>query len=164
MTDVDSDFKPESEAAAPTLRAYLLGASTAETDRLRRQADELRPHTSALLDRCHLGPGSSAIDLGCGPLGILDLLSDRVGPRGQVTGLDADPNHVALARDLVRAHGLVNVRILQGDAHATSLPSSSFDVVHARTLLVNDFDPRAIREARQWAEAVQQPEEGRGCR
>ncbi|MBV9354680.1 MAG: methyltransferase domain-containing protein, partial [Chloroflexi bacterium] len=35
-------------------------------------------------------------------------------------------------------------RIVQGDARATGLPSSSFDLVHARTLLVNVLDPGAV--------------------
>ncbi len=45
----------------------------------------------ALLSRLGLSPGQSAIDLGCGPSGILDLLSDAVSPGGRVVGLDADP-------------------------------------------------------------------------
>jgi hypothetical protein len=44
---------------------------------------------------------------------------------------DAAPNHVALAHDLVRAHQWTNVRVIKGDARATGLPSSSFDIVHA---------------------------------
>ncbi|MBV9355919.1 MAG: methyltransferase domain-containing protein [Chloroflexi bacterium] len=143
MTDVFIDSKPGPEPS-PTLGAYPLGASTAETDRLGRQAAELRPQASDLLDRCQLSPGARALDLGCGPLGILDLLSERVGPGGQVTGLDADPRHVALARELVRERGLTNVHIIEGDARTTGLPSSSFDLVHARTLLVNVLDPPAV--------------------
>jgi trans-aconitate methyltransferase len=33
-----------------------------------------------LLDRVGVAEGWQAIDLGCGPSGILDLLADRVGP------------------------------------------------------------------------------------
>jgi ubiquinone/menaquinone biosynthesis C-methylase UbiE len=130
--------------ASPALRTYPLGESSAETDRLVQQATELQPYASALLDRCHLTPGASAVDLGCGPLGILDLLSERVGLRGEVTGLDANPTHVALARDLVRARGLANVRVIEGDARRTDLPSSSFDLVWARLVLINVPDPRAV--------------------
>jgi trans-aconitate methyltransferase len=41
----------------------------------------------ALLDRVGLRAGQAAIDLGCGPRGILDLLAARVSPGGQVVGL-----------------------------------------------------------------------------
>ena len=54
---------------------YALGNNTEESVRLQRQSDELRPESVALLSRIGLQPGQSAIDLGCGPSGILDLLS-----------------------------------------------------------------------------------------
>jgi SAM-dependent methyltransferase len=38
-----------------------------------------------------------AIDLGCGPRGILDLLAERVSPGGQVVGLDADPRTLIMS-------------------------------------------------------------------
>ena len=43
------------------------------------QAEELAADSAALLDRVGLRPGQSAIDLGCGPRGVLDLLAERVG-------------------------------------------------------------------------------------
>jgi SAM-dependent methyltransferase len=115
---------------------YALGSSGGESERLRRQADELAPESSALLDRVALRPGDSAIDLGCGPRGVLELLSERVSPGGRVVGLDADPAHVAMASELVVQRGLTNVEILCADARRTGLEGGSFDLVHARTLLV----------------------------
>ena len=81
---------------------YALGSNPAESARLQRQSDELRPQSIALLRRLGLEPGQSAIDLGCGPSGILDLLSDAVSPGGRVVGLDADPAHTAMARRYAR--------------------------------------------------------------
>jgi SAM-dependent methyltransferase len=132
------------EPQTPTLRHYPLGSSSSETDRLRRQADELRPYAVALLDHCQLTTGAEAIDLGCGPIGILDLLSERVGPSGSVIGLDANPKHVAMARQLAHERGLANLCVVEGDARATGLPSESFDLVHARTLLVNVLSPPEV--------------------
>ena len=51
-----------------------------ESAGLQRQAEELSFDSAALLDRVSLRPGHSAIDLGCGPRGILDLLAARVSP------------------------------------------------------------------------------------
>ena len=62
---------------------YSLGSSPAERDRLRRQSAELRGHSELLLDRVGVTAGWRAIDLGCGPSGVLDLLADRVGPAGR---------------------------------------------------------------------------------
>lgn len=116
---------------------YALGSSEGESARLQRQADELAPDRAALLDRIGLRPGQAAVDLGCGPRGILDLLAARVSPGGRVVGLDADPAHTAMAAKFVTDRALGQVEIVMADARHTGLPTGSFDLVHARTLLVN---------------------------
>jgi SAM-dependent methyltransferase len=124
--------------------AYSLGNSSGESSRLLRQAEELRVTSASLLDRVDLRPGDRAIDVGCGPLGILDMLSDRVGPRGRVVGLDANADHVAMATQTIAGRQLTNTEALLGDARATGLPSASFDVVHARTVLINLPEPAEV--------------------
>lgn len=134
------------ESPLDSAAIYTLGTNPAERQRLRQQSADLRFHSVALLDHVALEPGGSAIDLGCGPSGVLDLLTDRVGPTGRVVGLDVDPTHTALARAFTREHGLENVEIVEGDARHTGLPSSSFDLVHARLLLVNIPAPEEVVE------------------
>ncbi len=129
---------------SPTPVTYALGRDTAEAERLRRQTTELQPLAAVLLDRIGAAEGQSAIDVGCGPRGILELLAQRVGPRGRVVGLEVDPVHVAMARQLVAEQGLTNVEVIQADARHTGLPPASFDVAHARTVLVNVPDPEAV--------------------
>jgi len=116
---------------------YLLGHSDDEELRLRRQAAELRHESAWLFDRIGLGAGSRAIDLGCGPQGVLDLLSERVGSTGHVTGIDTNPESVAMAQRFVDEQALENVEVVHRDATATGLPGASFDLVHARLVLVN---------------------------
>jgi SAM-dependent methyltransferase len=123
---------------------YALGSNPAESARLQRQSDELRPQAAELLVRIGLEPGQSAIDLGCGPSGILELLSAAVSPGGRVVGLDADPAHTAMARQYVIQRGLANVEVVTADARHTGLPPGAFDLVHARTLLVNIPDPAGV--------------------
>lgn len=127
-----------------TPSVYALGADDLERKRLRQQAQELRSHSEALLDHVGVERGWRVIDLGCGPLGIVDLLSQRVGPQGSVVGLDCDPANVALARDFTSEHRLQNVEVVEGDARHTGLPDSSFDLVHARTLLINLQEPAEV--------------------
>jgi ubiquinone/menaquinone biosynthesis C-methylase UbiE len=135
----------ESDASVRSASAiYSLGSSQAETARLERQAGELADDSRALLDRVGLKPGGSAIDLGCGPKGILDLLAERVSPGGQVVGLDADPAHTALAAEFVRDRKLQGVRLVTADARATGLPTGSFDLVFSRTLLINIPEPAEV--------------------
>jgi ubiquinone/menaquinone biosynthesis C-methylase UbiE len=123
---------------------YPLGSSLGESARLQRQAEELAADSAALLDRVGLRPGQGAIDLGCGPRGILDMLAGRVAPAGRVVGLDADPAHAAMAAEFAVARGLSGVEIITADARSTGLPEGSFDLVHARTLLVNLAEPAEV--------------------
>jgi ubiquinone/menaquinone biosynthesis C-methylase UbiE len=134
---------PEGAGTSP-VDVYALGTNPAESARLAQQANELRAYSEALLDRVGLGAGQTAIDLGCGPRGILDLLSERVAPGGRVVGIEADPTHVAMAREFAADQGLDNVEVIRGDARATGLGSASFDLVHCRTLLVNVPEPAAV--------------------
>lgn len=139
-----SDQQRARGASPDASREYALGSSPAESARLRQQADELAPFSSALLDRVGLHAGQTAIDLGCGPLGILDLLAARVWPGGHVVGLDADPRHTAMAAKFATANRLDCVQTVTADARHTGLPSATFDLVHARTLLVNLPDPGEV--------------------
>jgi ubiquinone/menaquinone biosynthesis C-methylase UbiE len=123
---------------------YALGSSPGESARLQRQADELAADSAYLLGRVGLRPGQAAIDLGCGPRGILDLLAAQVSPAGRVVGLDADPAHTAMAAEFAAGRGLSSVEIITADARSTGLAAGSFDLVHARTLLVNLPDPTDV--------------------
>jgi ubiquinone/menaquinone biosynthesis C-methylase UbiE len=139
----DTTVAPAYDAA----EVYALGADTDETARLQRQSEELQPEARALLGRLRelgLRPGQTAIDLGCGPRGILDLLAEAVGLDGRVVGLDADPAHVAVARQYASSYGFANVEVLAGDARHTGLPAESFDLVHTRTLLVTIPEPAEV--------------------
>jgi SAM-dependent methyltransferase len=128
----------------PVVPAYSLGSSGAESARLQRQTEELAPLSTALLDKVHLSPGDRVLDCGCGPRGIIELLSERVSPGGRVVGLDADAAHVTMAQQLVADRGLTDVEVLVGDARHTGLAAGSFDLVHARMLLVNVPAPEDI--------------------
>ena len=123
---------------------YTLGSNPAERARLQGQAHHLASHTAALLDHVDLPVGGRALDLGCGPAGSIAVLAERVGPSGSVTAIDINPVHVALARQFVADRGLTNVEVLQGDARDTGLPTGSFDLVHARLVLVNIPRPVAV--------------------
>jgi ubiquinone/menaquinone biosynthesis C-methylase UbiE len=87
--------------------------------------------------------GSSAIDIGCGALGVLHLLAERTGPRGRVVGLDREPRMLETARRLAADRGLT-IELIRADATATGLPDAAFDLVHARTLLLNVDNPQDV--------------------
>jgi SAM-dependent methyltransferase len=116
---------------------YVLGGTETERQRLLTQIEGLEPQARWLLDKIGVHPGSRAIDIGCGPLGILNLLSERVGPRGAVVGLEREPRFAAMAKLEIEHRNLRNVQIVQADALATGLERESFDLAHERLVLVN---------------------------
>ena len=108
---------------------YLLGDSTAEVEHLVNQAEVFADVAAELLDQVGLAAGASAIDVGCGALGILPLLRDRVGPSGRVVGLDREARILDAARKAADQHGLP-VEFVQGDATGRDLGHEA--VVRAR--------------------------------
>jgi SAM-dependent methyltransferase len=126
--------------------ADVLGASSPELQRLLQQAKDLEPEARWLLDRIGVAQGWRTIDVGCGPLGILDALSERVGPHDEVVGLDLESRFVEMARRIVDERRLDNVRVMHGDATATGLPRGSFDLVHERLLLIGPLRERVLAE------------------
>lgn len=117
--------------------SYPLGGTSIERDRLLSQAEQYQPSANWLLDRIGVQPGWKAVDIGCGPIGILNLLSQRVGPGGSVIGLEREPRFVEMARAEIAKRGLGNVTIVQADGLETGLEKSSFDLVHERLVLIN---------------------------
>jgi ubiquinone/menaquinone biosynthesis C-methylase UbiE len=81
---------------APESNDYILGVNEDERTRLLAQAELHAPEARVLLDRVGVAPGWRTIDVGCGPLGVLDLLAERVGPTGTVVGLDRDERMLAM--------------------------------------------------------------------
>jgi trans-aconitate methyltransferase len=63
---------------------YVLGGTQTEQQRLVAQAAEFENQSRWLLDQVDIQHGWRAVDIGCGPIGILNLLSERVGRAGSV--------------------------------------------------------------------------------
>jgi SAM-dependent methyltransferase len=101
-----------------------------------------------LFDRLEPLDGRRVVEIGCGPRGLLDLLSSRVGRQGRVVGVERNEESVDAARRLVAELGLTNVDVIHGDGRSTELPRESFDVAAGRLVLVNVPAPEeVVREA-----------------
>jgi ubiquinone/menaquinone biosynthesis C-methylase UbiE len=123
---------------------YFLGADEDERARLLAQGEAHRAQTEALLDRLNLPVGGRAVDFGCGPLGVLDMLSRRVGPAGEVVGLDSESRMIGFAQRSVAERGLDNVALIQADARSTGLEADSFDLAHERLVLITQTSPQDV--------------------
>jgi len=145
---------------SPRSGNYPIERRAGEIERLHTQGAAMAPDTEAMLDRIGVRPGWWCLDIGCGPRGITDLLSRRVGPSGKVVGLDSDAQFLEVAR----RGASQNVEFLQGDAYGSDLQGSSFDLVHMRFVASTAGDPqRLLKEAIRLARpggvvALQEPD------
>jgi len=139
---------------------YPIEDRDGEIARLIVQSQAMAADATAMLERIGPMAGWRCLDVGCGPCGITDLLSERVGPRGQVVGLDMNTEFLAYARRGAKA----NVEFRKGDAFSTNLPNGSFDLVHMRFVASTAGNPGALlKEAARLARpggivALQEPD------
>ena len=123
---------------------YPIEHRKGEIERLDAQARSFAPDARTMLERIGVAPGWTCLDLGCGPRGITDLLSERVGPTGRVVGVDKDEGFLTHAS----AHASANVEFRLGDAYDSRLPSATFDLVHMRFVASTAGHPESLlREA-----------------
>jgi SAM-dependent methyltransferase len=111
---------------------YLLAGQASELERLQLQSRVWEASGRRLLEEIDDGRGARALDVGCGVLGWLRLLSEWVGPDGEVTGTDLDEAMLAAADRFMSEEGLRNVGLVKDDLFASELEPASFDLVHAR--------------------------------
>jgi ubiquinone/menaquinone biosynthesis C-methylase UbiE len=113
--------------------------------------DELHHRVvSLLLDAVDIRPGSSILDIATGT-GLLALAAaQRVGPDGNVTGIDVSPGMLAEARRKAEAAALRNIGFLQADAEQLAFPPDSFDYIFCASAIVFMSDVSAA--LRRWSD------------
>ena len=118
-------------------------------------ASVLRSHSRRTVENsvgyliAHLTPGSTVLDIGCGPGTITLGLAARVAP-GRVVGIDREPAPLTAARTGADEKGLHNLDFAVGDAYALDFADDRFDIVHAHQVLQHLTDPvAALREMRR---------------
>jgi SAM-dependent methyltransferase len=91
-----------------------------------------------------LRPGEVVLDLGAG--GGIDVLlsARRVGPTGEVFGLDMTDEMLALARENQRKAGVHNAQFLKGDIEAVPLPDAAVDVIISNCVINLAVDKRKV--------------------
>jgi len=122
---------------------YALGYTTAEHDRLIRQAARIEPILERLFREAGIGPGQRVLDLGSG-VGDVSMLAARlVGPSGEVVGIERDASSIAVAKARVAQAGFRNVSFTQMDA-SQIVSDKPFDAAVGRFILMFVPDPAAV--------------------
>ena len=125
---------------------YLLGHSHPEIDRLKRQAEMLRPITERLLSSAGLKEGMRVLDIGCGPGDVSMLIADLVGPAGSVVGIDPSRAAIDAARQRFGELGSTNVEFVQSSVD-TYDGTADFDAAVCRYVLIHQTDPSEFLRA-----------------
>ena len=88
----------------------------------------LGPWAPGLVELATLQQGERVLDLACGTGVVARLAAPKVGPTGQVTGLDLNAEMLAVARALPPSSG-ASITWVEGSAMAMDLPDASFDII-----------------------------------
>lgn len=95
-----------------------------------------------------LREGDVVLDLGSGAGFDAFLSAKRVGPKGQVIGVDMTPEMLAKARSLATKHGFTNVEFRQGDIEELPVASGTVDVIISNCVINLATDKaKVFREA-----------------
>ncbi len=100
------------------------------------------PAAEHLLAVARLRPGERVLDVGTGTGIVARLAAPNVGSLGTVTGLDASPDMLSVARASALADGL-SIDWHEGQAEALPYPDQRFDLVLSQFALMFFADRRA---------------------
>ena len=93
--------------------------------------DGLSQHSEAVFPSLPVRTGDRVLDVGCGFGDTTLKLAERVGPTGEVVGIDCCDAFLDYARRDAAERAVPNVRFVRGDAEI-ALPQDAFDLVFAR--------------------------------
>jgi ubiquinone/menaquinone biosynthesis C-methylase UbiE len=101
-----------------------------ELERLRMIERVFDPASRRRLLATVLQAGWCCLEVGPGAGSIMTWMGEAVGPMGQVVAVDLDPKFLSEAER-------PNVSVVRADIRTAQLPQQSFDVVHARYVLIH---------------------------
>jgi ubiquinone/menaquinone biosynthesis C-methylase UbiE len=122
---------------------YVLGHTSAEQQRLIRQARVLAPLTERFLRDAGISSGMRVLDIGCGMGDVTMIAAQLVGTAGHITSIDLDQASIETARRRGAAFGFENTSFHRADI-AEYVPSGPFDAVIGRLVLQFVPDPIAM--------------------
>ncbi len=90
------------------------------------------PLTTRAVNAAAPSAGERVIDIGCGCGATILDLARRVGPSGDVTGLDVSEPMSARARERIATEGLANAKVIVADASAYPFTGHDADLLFSR--------------------------------
>ncbi|MEM7118305.1 MAG: methyltransferase domain-containing protein [Chloroflexota bacterium] len=105
--------------------------------------------TERLFRDAGISEGMVALELGCGPGEVTELVAKIVGPSGTVVAVDRSEKMLTLARARLEANGAKNVRFICTDLndapdYLTDIDHASIDVITGRRVLMYLAEPERV--------------------
>ena len=105
--------------------------------------------TERLFRKAGISEGMCALELGCGPGEVTELLTEIVGPSGSVFAVDRSEEMLSSARERLEGPGAENVRLICADLNGApdylnNVESPSFDVIVGRRVLMYLTRPEQV--------------------
>ncbi|MDE0736956.1 MAG: class I SAM-dependent methyltransferase, partial [Pirellulaceae bacterium] len=94
-----------------------------------RNEREREERCSIMLTNLGIKPGMTVCDMGCGNGFYALQMAKMVGPRGQVLGVDIQPEMLKFLRDRMEQKNINNITPILGSLHDPRLPKNQVDLV-----------------------------------
>jgi ubiquinone/menaquinone biosynthesis C-methylase UbiE len=94
---------------------YVHARDAKEYQRLRDQARMWQEATAQGLATIGLGPGMNCLDVGCGLGAAMQLMAERGGPEGRITGIESDAALAAQSLNELRREGGAHFELIAAD-------------------------------------------------
>ncbi|WP_428487787.1 class I SAM-dependent methyltransferase [Rhodopila sp.] len=101
------------------------------------------PLTAIAVKAAAPAPNEHVIDIGCGCGATVLELARRVGPSGDVLGVDVSEPMAARARERIASENLANAHVLVSDAATHDFPPGGADLLFSRFGVMFFTDPTA---------------------
>ncbi len=134
-------------ARQPADAPYVLGVNQAELDRLGLQHQLWSEAAHALWERAGIQPGSTVLDVGCGPGFATFDLGQIVGRHGRILAVDQAGLFLDYLAEQARRRELGNVTTHRGDVQdlaGAGIPDGRADAAYARWVFCFVPDPAAV--------------------
>ncbi len=135
-----------------TFDEYIMGRTSEEYQRLRRQAQIWESDTRRILKEIGIGSGANCLDIGCGPAEVSRVMGEVVGQNGRVTGVDSDGNLGREAFAVLEKTINSNFTFIEANIEEIDhLEGEPFDAIFIRFVLIHLRDPlAAMKKVYNW--------------
>jgi len=125
------------------MNEYTIAGGDKGKERLDILSRTLNESTASFLDRSGIRQGMKCLDLGCGGGHVTRAIAARVGPAGQVLGLDFDGREIELATATTDRDTFGNISFAELDAYELNV-EALYDLVYARFLMSHLSKPAIV--------------------